>query len=262
MISIDAVQGDRMTGFHQTGCPPSPAAQLRRVTKSFTWGKLDVPALRGIDLTIAAGEFLVITGPSGSGKSTLLNLLGCIDRPDAGRITIGGQDTADLDEVARTDFRAHRIGFVFQNFNLLPVLSALENVEYPLRLTPLTEAERRSRALETLAAVGLGDYAHRRPADMSGGQRQRVAIARALVKRPVLAIADEPTANLDRATSTEVIDLMRTMQRQIGTTFVFSSHDPYLIGRADRCLHLIDGMLHEVARGGTVPSRESTHEYA
>jgi len=250
-----------MTGFHQIGCPP-PAAQLRGVAKSFAWGKLDVPALRGVDLTIAAGEFLVITGPSGSGKSTLLNLLGCIDRPDAGRIMVGGQDVADLDEAGRTDFRARRIGFVFQNFNLLPVLSALENVEYPLRLTRLADAERRSRALETLAAVGLGDYAHRRPAELSGGQRQRVAIARALVKRPVLAIADEPTANLDRATSTEVIDLMRAMQRQVGTTFVFSSHDPYLISRADRCLHLVDGLLHDVARGATVTGRESIHEYA
>ncbi len=222
--------------------PPS-AAEFENVSKSYRWGRIEVPALRGIGFSIDHGEFLVLGGPSGSGKSTLLSLLGCLDRPDQGTIHIAGHDVTGMTDEQRTDFRASRIGFVFQNFNLLPVLTAAENVEFPLQLLPLTPAERRDRAASALDAVGLGDLTRRRPAELSGGQRQRVAIARALVKRPVLVIADEPTANLDRKTSTDIIDLMRGMQREFDTTFVFSSHDPHLREAADRCVDLIDGSL-------------------
>lgn len=224
-----------------------PAARVVAVKKSYALGRTTVPALRGVDLVVEQGAFTVLTGPSGSGKSSLLNLLGCLDRPDSGRVEIAGVDVSTLEERALARFRAERLGFVFQNFNLLPVLTALENVEYPLQLCVSDRAERRRLAFDALASVGLGDLVGRRPGALSGGQRQRVAIARALVKKPALVLADEPTANLDRATSADIIALMREMQRAAGTTFIFSSHDPHLIGAADTVLHLSDGRLSSTA---------------
>ncbi|MCW5667480.1 MAG: ABC transporter ATP-binding protein [Piscinibacter sp.] len=225
------------------------AARLRGVVKDYGRGAAAVQALRGIDLDIEPGSFTVVRGRSGSGKSTLLNLLGCIDTASAGTVRILGEDTAALDDAQRTRLRATRIGFVFQSFSLVPVLSALENVEYPLQLCEPDARMRRERARAALAAVGLADQAQRRPGELSGGQRQRVAVARALVKQPALVLADEPTANLDSGTGAALIALMRRMQRDSGTTFVLSSHDPQLIADADRCVDLADGCLQHAAGG-------------
>jgi putative ABC transport system ATP-binding protein len=218
-------------------------ARLRGLHKNYTLGEVQVPALRGVDVDIAAGRFTVIAGPSGSGKSTLLHVLGCIDRPDAGRVEIDGVAPLEFDDDRLSAFRARRIGFVFQNFNLLPVLSALENVEYPMRLLERDGERRRQRARELLAAVGLQGMETRRPNQLSGGQRQRVAIARALANQPSLVLADEPTANLDRQTGADIIALMRRIQRETGASFVFSSHDPALIDAADVCLRIADGQI-------------------
>jgi putative ABC transport system ATP-binding protein len=184
-----------------------------------------------------------VRGRSGSGKSTLLNLLGCLDVASSGVVEVMGEDTAALNDRERTRLRASQIGFVFQSFNLVPVLTALENVEYPLQLCEPDAKRRRERAREALAAVGLSQEARRRPAEMSGGQRQRVAVARALVKQPALVLADEPTANLDRTTGAELIALMRGMHKHAGTTFIFSSHDPHLVDDADECVDIDDGLL-------------------
>ncbi|WP_085318116.1 ABC transporter ATP-binding protein [Derxia lacustris] len=221
-----------------------PIARLRRVSRTYGAGAAAVPALRDIDLALARGGFTVIAGPSGSGKSTLLQLIGALDRPDAGgSVEIDGTPLDTLDDDARADFRARRLGFVFQNFNLLPVLTALENVEYPMQLAGGSAAARRDRARQLLAEVGLAGKEDRRPGELSGGQRQRVAIARALANQPALVLADEPTANLDRATGAEIIALMRRMQRQLGTSFVFSSHDAQLMSRADVLVALVDGRI-------------------
>jgi putative ABC transport system ATP-binding protein len=221
----------------------SPVARLRGIHKRYRLGKTDVVALRGIDLDVARGRFTVISGPSGSGKSTLLHLLGSLDTPDAGTIEIAGRPLAQLSDDARADFRLRRIGFVFQSFNLLPVLNAVENVEYPLRLTTPDASKRRARANELLAAVGLGDKGAHRPLELSGGQRQRVAIARALANQPELLLADEPTANLDRRTGAEIISLLRQIQRDTGTSVVFSSHDPAVLDAADERVAIVDGQL-------------------
>lgn len=218
-------------------------ARFERVTKEYRLDSTTVPALRGIDLSLRAGSFSVILGPSGSGKSTILHLLGCLDRPTSGRIEINGTDVGLLSDRERTQFRADLVGFVFQSFNLLPVLTALENVEYPLQLTLDDRKERRQRAEHMLAAVGLGQKQHRRPAELSGGERQRVAVARAMVKRPALVLADEPTANLDRQTGADLIRLMRAIQREGHTTFVFCSHDPQLIEDADVQIVVEDGRI-------------------
>jgi putative ABC transport system ATP-binding protein len=223
--------------------PSDTIATLRGVHKRYTLGKTQVHALRGIDLDIPAGRFTVIAGPSGSGKSTLLQLLGGLDTPDAGQIHIAGHDLAALSDNARSECRARHVGFVFQTFNLLPVLSALENVEYAMRLVQPNGAKRRERARALLAEVGLAEHTGRRPNELSGGQRQRVAIARALANAPTVVLADEPTANLDRTTGAEIIALMRRIQRQSGASFVFSSHDPQLIACADVSVHLVDGQL-------------------
>jgi putative ABC transport system ATP-binding protein len=230
---------DEEQGMTETG----GAARLRGVVKEYGSGAAAVPALRGIDLDIEPGSFTVVRGRSGSGKSTLLNLLGCIDTASSGSVSILGEDTAALNDRERTLLRATRIGFVFQSFSLLPVLSALENVEYPLQLCEPHARRRRERARHALASVGLSEHERRRPGELSGGQRQRVAVARALVKQPALVLADEPTANLDSATGADLIALMRRMQRDSGTTFVLSSHDPQLIADADRCVDLADGLL-------------------
>jgi putative ABC transport system ATP-binding protein len=220
-----------------------PVIELRGVSKHYRLGEADVPALQGIDLALEAGGFVAIKGPSGSGKSTLLNICGLLDGIDAGTLHLDGEDLADVDETARSLIRRQRIGFVFQSYNLVPVMSVGENVEYPLLLAETPAAERRARVAETLAQVGLADLAERRPDQLSGGQRQRVAIARALVKSPRLVIADEPTANLDTATATQVVDLMRQLGASHGASFLIATHDERMASHCDRVLTLIDGVM-------------------
>lgn len=218
--------------------------RVEHVTKEYFLGRQKVKALDDITLSIEAGVFLAIAGPSGSGKSTLLNLIGCIDTPTEGRIVVDGQDLGGRTPDQLADLRARTIGFVFQAFNLLPVLSAEENVEYPLLQFPeLKHGERKARVSEFLELVGLTRYAHHRPNELSGGQRQRVAIARALATRPRLVLADEPTANLDHKTGDGILDLMKEMNRKLGTTFVFSTHDKKVMAKADRLVRIEDGQV-------------------
>lgn len=221
---------------------------LRGVCKTYRLDAVDVPALTDIDLVILPNRFTVISGPSGSGKTTLLNLIGCIDRPDAGSLMVGGKPVQVMDDDTLTDFRARNLGFVFQNFNLLPVLTAFENVEYPLVLAGMEAAKRRRRVEHLLDAVGLGAHASRRPGQLSGGQRQRVAIARALARKPQIVLADEPTANLDSRTGTEIIHLMRQMQQSQQVSFIFSSHDPKVLEAADDAVHIHDGHITSIER--------------
>jgi putative ABC transport system ATP-binding protein len=223
--------------------PTNVIARLGGVTKSYHVGGSRLDALTDIDLTIHDNRFTVLSGASGSGKTTLLNLVGCIDRPSAGHVFIAGQDTSALTDEALSDFRAASVGFVFQNFNLISVLSCEENVEYPLLLAGADPADRRRRVRELLDAVGLGDHAAHLPGQLSGGQRQRVAIARALANRPKLVLADEPTANLDTATGASIIALMRDMQQREHTAFVFSSHDPNILSQADDAVFIRDGRI-------------------
>ena len=220
-----------------------PVARLRDVSKSYKVGRTEVFALRDVSLEIQAKRFTMLVAPSGSGKTTLLNLLGCIDRPTSGVIEVAGQTVAELGENALSDFRALTIGFIFQGFSLIPVLSAYENVEYPLLLTGMAAGERRQRTLAMLDAVGLAEQRERRPNELSGGQKQRVAIARALVKHPQIVLADEPTANLDSETGAAVVSLMRRMQADVGATFIFATHDPHLIAQADTTIAMRDGAL-------------------
>jgi putative ABC transport system ATP-binding protein len=203
------------------------------------------PTLSDISLEIPFHRFSMVIGASGSGKTTLLNLMGCIDAPSAGAVEVCGQNIAELSDNATSEFRARNIGFIFQSFSLVPVLSAYENVEYPLLLIGTPAAERRERTLAMLQAVGLAEQAGQRPNELSGGQRQRVAIARALVKGPQLVLADEPTANLDSITGASIIELMRRVQAQSRTTFIFATHDPQLISHADELFAIRDGKLVE-----------------
>jgi len=203
--------------------------------------------LRDVTLSIDEGVFLAIAGPSGSGKSTLLNLIGCIDTPTSGRILIDGRDTSGQTPDELADLRARSIGFIFQTFNLLPVLSAEENVEYPLlQFKELGREERRARVTKFLDVVQLGTFARHRPNELSGGQRQRVAIARALATHPRIILADEPTANLDSGTGAGILELMKQINRSFGTTFVFSTHDKRVIARADRLVRIEDGHVHRL----------------
>lgn len=220
-----------------------PVMTLQAVHKTYRLGQHVVPALRGVDLALQAGELLALTGPSGSGKSTLLNLCGLIDEPDSGAIVLDGRSVAGLAEAERTLLRRDALGFVFQGFNLVPVMTVAENVDYPLFLTGVPAAERRVRVAAQLAAVGLAGHAQHRPDALSGGQRQRVAIARALIKRPRLVIADEPTASLDSATADQVLDLMRDSAHAQGAAFVIATHDARLTARCDRVARLLDGRL-------------------
>jgi len=213
-------------------------------------GASEVAALAGVDLEIAAGEIAVVAGPSGSGKSTLLHLLGALDAADAGRVLFEGADLGALAERRRTLLRRRRLGFVFQAFHLVPVLGALENVEYPLLLDGVGRAERRRRAAEMLDAVGLTARLDHRPDRLSGGERQRVAIARALVHRPAAVLADEPTGNLDSKTAGAVLDLIADLNRRLGTTFLVATHDPALIARAPRQVVLADVRIVEDSRRG------------
>jgi putative ABC transport system ATP-binding protein len=216
---------------------------MHGVHKTYRLGQHVIPALQGVDLAVQRGELLALTGPSGSGKSTILNLCGLIDTPDSGDIVLGGQRIGGLDENQRTLLRRDALGFVFQSFNLVPVMTVAENVDYPLFLTGVPAAERRERVAAQLAAVGLQDHAHHRPDALSGGQRQRVAIARALIKRPRLVIADEPTASLDSRTADQVLDLMRERGHAEGAAFVIATHDSRLTSRCDRIVALLDGRI-------------------
>jgi len=221
----------------------SAAIALKGIVKHYRMGDEDIPALRGIDLDVPAGAFVAVRGPSGSGKSTLLNVCGLIDSPDAGRYVLAGADVGGLDEDARTLIRRRAIGFVFQSYNLVPVMSVRDNVEYPLLLAGIADRERRQRVDEILDQVGLAGLAARRPDQLSGGQRQRVAIARALVKSPTLVIADEPTANLDTATASHVVDLMKDLGRQHGATFLIATHDDRMTAHCDVVHAMTDGVL-------------------
>lgn len=211
------------------------------VHKRFQLGAHQIHALRGVNLDVYPEDFLAISGSSGSGKTSLLNLLGCIDAPTSGKVLFDGIDIQSLSDEAVAKVRSEKIGFIFQTFNLIPVLSALENVEYPLLLLKKSAKERRELCHRALDRVGLAKFIDHRPAELSGGQRQRVAIARALVKKPRLIIADEPTANLDSKTSKSVLDLMQELSMEDKITFIFSSHDPHVLERAIRVIKLQDG---------------------
>lgn len=218
--------------------------RIEHVSKDYKLGEQTVHALNDITLAIEPGVFLAISGPSGSGKTTLLNLIGCIDKPSSGKIFINDQDVSSRTANELADLRAHSIGFIFQTFNLLPVLSAAENVEYPLLRRPdVTPADRKRRVDYFLNIVGLSKYANNRPNQLSGGQRQRVAIARALAVKPAIVLADEPTANLDKATGREILKLMKQINRRLKTTFIFSTHDQKVIDHADRLVQMEDGCI-------------------
>lgn len=216
---------------------------FENVSKIYRLGEIEIPALKQINLSIPKKKFSMVLGPSGSGKTTLLNLIGCLDMPTGGRIEVCGSEVAKMSDDEISQFRAKHIAFIFQNFNLIPVLSAFENVEYPLLLLGMTPEQRRERTLAILEAVGLADHAHHRPNQLSGGQRQRVAIARALVKEPSLVLADEPTANLDSKTGASIIELMHSIQEKHDATFVFSTHDPQLISHAEATYRIRDGVI-------------------
>jgi putative ABC transport system ATP-binding protein len=218
---------------------------VRNASKTYPLGDTLIEALKGVDLTISEAEFVAIWGPSGSGKSTLCHLIGVIDQPTSGWVEFDGVDVLSLSDDARSDLRNRKIGFVFQNFNLVPVLSALENVQLPLQMQGVPDAESRKLAMEMLVKVGLEDHAGHWPKKLSGGQRQRVAIARALINRPAVIVADEPTANLDSENAQKIIDLMRTLNREFRTSFVFSTHDERLLASVDRKVHLLDGLITE-----------------
>jgi putative ABC transport system ATP-binding protein len=224
----------------------SSIVSVRGAVKEYRLGDVLVPALRGVDLEVSAGEFLSVAGPSGSGKTTLLNLIGCVDTATSGIVEVNGQNTGTLSERALTDLRLNTIGFIFQSFNLVSVLSVLQNVELPLLLQKrLNGAQRRERVEHLLEQVGLKGYGVHRPAELSGGQRQRVAIARALVTGPKLVLADEPTANLDSVTGEHILSLMRDLNRTEKTTFIFSTHDAKVMAHATTIVRLADGKVIE-----------------
>ena len=216
-----------------------------QLTKTYQAGDVAVPAIKGVDFSIEPASFVSFVGPSGSGKSTLLNMIGCLDRPTGGSLKVLDREVSSMNRLAAADFRGEHIGFVFQDFNLIPVLSAYENIEYPLMMVQSwAPAKRRARVLELLKAVGMEDQADKRPDQLSGGQKQRVAVARALVTHPKLVLADEPTANLDHATAYRIIDLMKCMRDEFGSTFIFSTHDPKIMKEAEVTYVLEDGFLH------------------
>ena len=219
--------------------------ELKAVTKDYLLGKTKVSALRGVDLEVSAGEFTVVMGPSGSGKTTLLNIIGCLDRATSGSYRLDGEEVGDRDFDALAEVRNRKIGFIFQSFNLIPVLNVAENIEFPCMVRKDVEGKAVLRQrVEVLAkAVGLEPYLHHKPDELSGGQRQRVAIARALITEPRLVLADEPTANLDSGTSEQILDLMLKLNREKGVTFLFSTHDPRVVAHARRVLHIQDGKM-------------------
>ena len=219
--------------------------RLEKVSRIYRQGATEVAALRDVDLEIRRGEFAALVGPSGSGKTTLLNLIGGLDSPTSGRIWIGDVETTRLSPAQLADVRLRRIGFVFQEYNLIPVLSALENVEYVMLLQGLREEERHTRSLALLKELGLEGLEHRRPNELSGGQQQRVAVARAIVSEPLIVLPDEPTANLDSVAGGALLDLMRKLNEEKGVTFVFSTHDAMVMQRARRIIRMRDGRIVE-----------------
>ncbi|MEW6594552.1 MAG: ABC transporter ATP-binding protein [Thermodesulfobacteriota bacterium] len=219
--------------------------------KTYTLGEVRVEAIRGVDFSIAPGAFVSFIGPSGSGKSTLLNMIGCLDQPSGGSLTVAGQDIRALDRHAAARFRGETIGFIFQDFNLIPVLTVYENVEYPLLMVQKRPAaERRQRVMALLDAVGMADQANKYPSQISGGQKQRVAVARALITNAKLVLADEPTANLDRETAERIIALMKRLRDEFRTTFIFSTHDPRVVRNAETIYTLEDGKLQPAKEAG------------
>lgn len=225
-------------------------AKLENIHKTYHIGKIDFPALRGISFSVEEGEFLSIAGPSGSGKTTVLNLIGCLDKPSQGKIFLENKDVSDYPTSKLADVRRHKIGFVFQTFNLIPVLTAEENVEFPLVLEGTKDSKERKHLTEQiLIEVGLKDFIRRKPNEMSGGQQQRVAIARALVKKPKLVLADEPTANLDSKTGEEILNIMLELNQKTSTTFMFSTHDKMVMDFARRLIKLRDGKIESDHRG-------------
>lgn len=218
--------------------------RAENVAKTYRSGALEVHAIKGVDFAIERSSFVSFVGPSGSGKTTLLNMIGCLDHPTSGRLTVLDTDIANLSRRAAAEFRGRHLGFVFQDFNLIPVLSAYENIEYPLLMVQSWPAEkRRQRIVTLLDAVGMKDQLDKRPDQLSGGQKQRIAVARALVTNPELVLADEPTANLDHATALRIIALMKSMRDEFGTTFIFSTHDPKIMAEAEVTFTLEDGRL-------------------
>ena len=225
--------------------------KFESVSKIYQTNAVEFPALQEITFNVEDAEFLSIAGPSGSGKTTILNIIGCLDIPSSGNVFLSGNDISTKNSNELADIRRHNIGFIFQTFNLIPILSAFENVEFPLILKgDLSAADRKAAAEEILEDVGLKDLMHRKPSEMSGGQQQRVAIARALVKKPKLILADEPTANLDSKTGTEVLELMKALNEKTGSTFIFSTHDQMVMDYAKRIIRLRDGRIEgEETRG-------------
>ncbi len=221
----------------------SPVISTRGLSRVYQQGPVEVRAVDGVDLSIAPGEFTALVGPSGSGKTTLLNLIGGLDRPTSGNVVVDGTDLNGLDENALIQFRLHHIGFVFQAYNLIPVLSAAENIEFIMLLQKASAKLRRERTQQLLKDVGLANLGHARPTQLSGGQQQRVAVARALASKPAFVLADEPTANLDSHTAESLLDVMEQLNREEGMTFVFSTHDPRVIARARRVVTLVDGHI-------------------
>jgi putative ABC transport system ATP-binding protein len=220
--------------------------EARGLVKTYRSGEVEVPAVRGVDFTIEAKSFVSFVGPSGSGKSTLLNMIGCLDHPTSGKLAVLGTDVGSLDRRAAANFRGQHIGFVFQDFNLIPVLTVYENIEYPLIMVQdWPEQKRRKQITRLLEAVDMGAQANKRPDQISGGQKQRVAVARALATNAELVLADEPTANLDHDTAYKIIRLMKKMRDEFGTTFVFSTHDPKIIGEAELLFTVEDGRVRQ-----------------
>jgi len=217
--------------------------ELEKVSKDYALGRTTIHALRNVSLAVEAGEFTCLVGPSGCGKTTMLNLVGCVDKPSSGIVRFDGEAISDLGDDEEALLRLAKIGFIFQSFNLVPVLTVAENIEIPLMLSHRAKSERRDRVAELVRLVGLGEYATHRPDELSGGQRQRVAIARALANEPRLVIADEPTANLDGATGEEILAAMRHLNEEKGVTFLFSTHDPRVMAHAKRVVKLRDGTI-------------------
>jgi len=233
----------------QPPAQPQPLAQpqciveVEQVTRVYRQGAHEVQALRGLDLQIARGEFTAICGPSGSGKTTLLNVIGALDRPSSGSVRLEGRELGNMSQRERSNMRRDRIGFVFQSYNLVPVLSACENAEMVLALQGVPRAQRRAQVLRLLGEVGLGGMEQRRPDELSGGQQQRVAFARAIAARPAVILADEPTANLDSENAARLLDLMQRLNRERGLTFLFATHDPRVMARARRIVRVEDGQV-------------------
>lgn len=231
-----------------------PIVQLKEVHKKYPLGKTQVHAVKGVTFSIEEGDFISIAGPSGSGKSTILNLIGCIDTPTEGTVSIDGTPTGELSDREITNLRHRVLGFIFQSFNLVPVLNVFENVEFPLLLGKSIppKQERAGWVDHLIDSVGLAEWRDHKPNELSGGQRQRVAIARALATKPSIVLADEPTANLDSETGEAIIELMKRMNEELGTTFIFSTHDPSIVGIADHIIRLLDGRITENLRTGEI----------